>query len=58
MSRELKSVVILIVSLITFVLLLPFTFIVAATRVLKGILNIVDKTLTYFMKTIREELTQ
>lgn len=58
MSRELKSVVVLIVSLITFVLLLPLTFIVAVTRVLKGILNIVDKTLTFFMKTIREELTQ
>lgn len=58
MNREMKSVVVLIVSLITFVLLLPLTLVVAVTRVLKGILNIIDKTLTFFMKTIREELTQ
>ena len=58
MSREMRSVVLLIISLVTFVLLLPLTIIIAITKVLKGILNIVDKTLTFFIKTIREEIIQ
>ena len=51
-----KAFITLVVSLITFVLLLPIMIIIGALRALKSVLNIVDKTLTFFINSIREEL--
>ena len=51
-----KAVITLVMSLIAFVLLLPIMIIIGALRVLKSILNIADKTLTFFTNSIREEL--
>ena len=51
-----KAFITLVVSLITFVLLLPIMIIIGVLRALKSVLNIVDKTLTFFINSIREEL--
>ena len=51
-----KAFITLVVSLITFVLLLPIMIFIGVLRTLKSILNIVDKTLTFFINSIREEL--
>jgi hypothetical protein len=56
MTKEMKAFITLVVSLITFVLLLPIMIIIGALRALKSVLNIVDKTLTFFINSIREEL--
>ena len=56
MTKEMKAVITLVMSLIAFVLLLPIMIIIGALRVLKSILNIADKTLTFFTNSIREEL--
>jgi uncharacterized membrane protein len=56
MTKEMKAFITLVVSLITFVLLLPIMIIIGVLRALKSILNIVDKTLTFFINSIREEL--
>jgi hypothetical protein len=56
MTKEMKAFITLVVSLITFVLLLPIMIFIGVLRALKSILNIVDKTLTFFINSIREEL--
>jgi len=56
MTKEMKAFITLVISLITFVLLLPIMIIIGALRALKSVLNIVDKTLTFFINSIREEL--
>lgn len=56
MNRELDRFVVLIISLITFVLLLPFTLVITVLRISKSILTIIEKTLKFFIDSIRNEL--
>jgi hypothetical protein len=56
MNRELDRFVVLIISLITFVLLLPFTLVITILRISKSILTIIEKTLKFFIDSIRNEL--
>lgn len=56
MTREMKRFIVLTVSLLLFVLMLPLTLFVAVLRVAKGIINIIEKTLTYFISAVREEI--
>ena len=51
-----KRFIVLTVSLLLFVLMLPLTLFVAVLRVAKGIINIIEKTLTYFISAVREEI--
>ena len=54
--RVLKSLGILIVSILVFILLLPFTIVVAITKVLTGILKVIGDTITYFMESVHREI--
>ena len=56
MNRELDRFVVLIISLITFVLLLPFTLVITVLRISKSILTIIENTLKFFIDSIRNEL--
>lgn len=56
MTREMKAFVRLMISLIVFVLVLPITLTVSVLRVVKGICNILEKSLTYFVTAVREEI--
>ena len=56
MNRELDRFVVLIISLITFVLLLPFTLVITILRISKSILTIIENTLKFFIDSIRNEL--
>jgi hypothetical protein len=55
-KRELKSLIILIVSVIVFILLLPFTIVVAILKILIGILKVTEDTITYFMESVHREI--
>jgi uncharacterized RDD family membrane protein YckC len=55
-KRELKSLIILIVSVIVFILLLPFTIVVAILKILTGILKVTGDTITYFMESVHREI--
>ena len=54
--KELDRVVVLIISLITFVILIPFQVAIAILRVAKGIIIITEKTITNFVQNIRNEI--
>lgn len=54
--RELKSIIILTISILTFILLLPFVIIVSILRILRSILKITENTITYLMESIRNEI--
>tara|TARA_R100000544_G_C2173399_1_gene33356 strand:+ start:355 stop:531 length:177 start_codon:yes stop_codon:yes gene_type:complete len=56
--RELKSLITLIVSILTFVILLPFVILVATIKVLTSILKIAENTTTYFMESVQKEIIQ
>jgi|TARA_R110002020_G_C15930455_1_gene743747 hypothetical protein len=56
--RELKSLITLIVSILTFVILLPFVILVATIKVLISILKIAENTTTYFMESVQKEIIQ
>lgn len=56
MTKEMKAFITLIVSLIVFVLLLPFSLVIAVVKIIKGILNVIERTLTFFVGSIREEI--
>lgn len=51
-----KAFITLIVSLITFVLLLPFSLVIVAIKIIKGILNVIEGTITFFIESIRKEI--
>jgi len=54
--RELKSVIILTISILTFILLLPFVIVVSVLRILRSILKVTENTITYLMESIRNEI--
>mgnify|MGYP003645944281 CR=1 FL=1 len=54
--RELKSIIILTISILTFILLLPFVIVVSILRILRSILKITEETITYLMESIRNEI--
>lgn len=56
MTKEMKAFITLIISLIIFTLVLPLNLIIVVCRVIKGLLNVVDKTLTFFIESIRQEI--
>lgn len=56
MTREMESFVVLIVSIILFIILIPINATIALLRILKGTTSIIEKTLTFFVKSIREEI--
>lgn len=56
MTKEMKAFITLIISLIVFVLVLPLNFVVAVCRIVKGIVNVIDKTITFFIESIRQEI--
>lgn len=56
MTREMKAFIILVVSLILFVLTLPATLLISVLRVVKGTCNVLDKSLTFFVQALREEI--
>ena len=56
MTREMKRFIVLTISLLLFVLMLPLTLTVAVLGVTKGIINVVEKTLTFFITSVREEV--
>jgi hypothetical protein len=56
MTKEMKAFITLIVSLITFVLLLPFSLVIVAIKIIKGILNVIEGTITFFIESIRKEI--
>lgn len=56
MTKEMKAFITLIISLIIFVLVLPLNLVIVTCRIVKGLLNVVDKTLTFLIETIRQEI--
>ncbi len=56
MTREMKRFIVLTISLLLFVLMLPLTLTVAVLGVTKGIINVIEKTLTFFITSVREEV--
>lgn len=56
MTKEMKAFITLIVSLITFILLLPFSLVIIVIKIIKGILNVIENTLTFFIDSIRKEI--
>jgi len=56
MKRELDRVVVLIISIVTFIMLLPINLVIAVLRIAKSILTIIEKTLLFIVDTTREEL--
>ncbi len=56
MTKEMKAFITLIVSLITFILLLPFSLVIIFIKIIKGILNVIENTLTFFIDSIRKEI--
>ena len=56
--RELKSLMILVASILTYIILLPFAMAVAVIRVLRSILKITEDTTTYFMGAVQKEITK
>jgi len=56
MTKEIKAFITLIVSLIVFTLVLPFNLVIVLCRVIKGLLNVTEKTLTFFIESIRKEI--
>ncbi len=56
MTKEMKAFVILVASLLLFIIMLPLTITIAVIRLVRGILNVIEKTLTFFIQSVREEL--
>ncbi len=56
MKRELDSVAILIISIVTFIMLLPINLVIAVLRIAKSILTIIEKTLLFIVEATRDEL--
>ena len=55
MTKEMKAFITLVISLLIFVVL-PLNLVIVLCRVFKGILNVTDKTLTFFIESIRNEI--
>ena len=56
MTREMKRFIVLMISVLLFIIMLPLTSSVAVLKVLKGIINVIEQTLTFFISAVREEI--
>tara|TARA_R110000796_G_scaffold173075_1_gene290029 strand:- start:177 stop:356 length:180 start_codon:yes stop_codon:yes gene_type:complete len=56
MNKEFKAIIMLVVSIITFVVLLPFIVTMGVLRVAKSILTILENTIGTFVSSVRNEL--
>lgn len=56
--REIEKLILLFVSIITYVLLLPLTFIIAIARIIRSVATIIETTLTFFITAVRKELNK
>lgn len=56
MNKEFKAIIMLVVSIITFVVLLPFIVTMGVLSVAKSILTILENTIGTFVSSVRNEL--
>jgi|TARA_R110000737_G_scaffold7541_1_gene22363 hypothetical protein len=56
MNKEFKAIIMLVVSIITFAVLLPFIVTMGVLRVAKSILTILENTIGTFVSSVRNEL--
>ena len=56
MTREMKRFIVLMISVLLFIIMLPLTLSVAVLKVLRGIINVIEQTLTFFISAVREEI--
>ena len=56
MNKEFKAIIILVVSIITFVVLLPFIVTMGVLKVAKSVLTILENTIETFVVSVRKEL--
>tara|TARA_R110000744_G_scaffold49581_3_gene107659 strand:- start:2066 stop:2245 length:180 start_codon:yes stop_codon:yes gene_type:complete len=56
MNKEFKAIIMLVVSIITFVVLLPFVVTMGVLKVAKSILTILENTIGTFVSSVRNEL--
>jgi|TARA_B110000902_G_C14241547_1_gene562644 hypothetical protein len=56
MNKEFKAIIMLVVSIITFAVLLPFVVTMGVLRVAKSILTILENTIGTFVSSVRNEL--
>ena len=54
--RETEALLKLVVSILTAIILFPFTLVVGVLRVIKSIVSIIENTILAFIKNVREEL--
>ena len=54
--RETEALLKLVVSILTVIILFPFTLVVGVLRIIKSIVSIIEKTILAFIKNVREEL--
>jgi hypothetical protein len=56
MNKEFKAIIILVASIITFVVLLPFIVTMGVLKVAKSVLTILENTIEAFVVSVRKEL--
>jgi hypothetical protein len=56
MNKEFKAIIILVASIITFVVLLPFIVTMGVLKVAKSVLTILENTIETFVVSVRKEL--
>ena len=54
--RETEALLKLVVSILTVIILFPFTLVVGVLRIIKAIVSIIENTILAFIKNVREEL--
>ena len=54
--RETEALLKLVVSILTVIILFPFTLVVGVLRVIRSIVSIIEKTILAFIKNVRQEL--
>ena len=54
--RETEALLKLVVSILTVIILFPFTLVVGVLRIIKSIVSIIEKTILAFIKNVRQEL--
>ena len=54
--RETEALLKLVVSILTAIILFPFTLVVGVLRIIKAILSITENTILAFIKNVRQEL--
>ena len=54
--RETEALLKLVISILTVIILFPFTLVVGVLRIIKSIVSIIEKTILAFIKNVRQEL--